>query len=88
MNSQFSPPTFNYLNNQLPYGQSNPPHPNQMPPSYQDPNAWLPMPQRPNHYGKWNPYERGPQQQFSYQSQHQPNFFQQQFQPPYQQQQL
>jgi hypothetical protein len=88
MNSQFSPPTFNYWNNQLPYGQSNASPPNQMLPSYQDPNAWLPMPQQPNHYGQWNPYGRGPQQQLSYPSQHQPNFFQQQFQPPYQQQQL
>jgi hypothetical protein len=88
MNSQFSPPTFNYWNNQLPYGQTNAPPPNQMPPSYQDPNAWLPMPQQQNHYGQWNPYGRGPQQQLSYQSHHQPNFFQQQFQPPYQQQQL
>jgi hypothetical protein len=88
MNSQFSPPTFNYCNNQLPYGQTNAPPPNQFPPSYQDPNAWLHMPQQQNHYGKWNPYRRGPQQQLIYQGQHQPNFFQQQFQPPYQQQQL
>ena len=88
MNSQFSLLAFNYWNNQLPYGQMNSPPPNQMPPSYQDPNAWLPIPQQSNHYGQWNPYGRGPQQQLSYQSQHQPKLFQQQFQPPYQQQQL
>jgi hypothetical protein len=70
MNSQFSPLAFNYWNNQLPYGQSNAPPPNQMPPSYQDPNAWLPMLQQPNHYGQLNPYGRGPQQQLSYPSQH------------------
>jgi hypothetical protein len=81
MNSQFPPLAFNYWNNQLPYGQMNAP-------PYQDANVWLPTSQKQNHYGQWNPYGRGPQQQLSYQSQHQLNFFQQQFQPPYQQQQL
>jgi hypothetical protein len=52
MNSQFSLPSFNYWNNQISYGQSNALPPNQMLTSYQDPNASLPMPQQPNHYGQ------------------------------------
>jgi hypothetical protein len=87
MNSQFSPATLNYWNNQLPYGQMNAPPPNPILPPYQDSNAWLPMPQQQSHHGQWNPYWRGPQQQLSYQN-HQPNLYQQQFQPQYQQQQL
>jgi hypothetical protein len=88
MNSQFSPATLNYWNNQPLYGQTNAPPPHQMSTPYQDPNAWLPMPQQQNHHGQWNPYWRGPQQQLSYQNHHQPNPYQQQFQPQYQQQQL
>jgi hypothetical protein len=90
-NPQFSPATLNYwnnVNNQLQYGQMNAPPPNQMPPPYQDPNAWVPMPQQHNHPGQWNPYWRGPQQQLTYQNPHQQNPYQQQFQPQYQQQQL
>jgi len=52
MDSQFSPTTINYWNNQLPYGQTNAPLPNHMPPSYQDPNAWLPTPQKQSHHGQ------------------------------------
>jgi hypothetical protein len=87
MNSQFSPTTINYWNNQLPYGQMNVPPPNQILPPYQDSNTWLPIPQQQSHHGQWNPYWRGRQQHLSYQS-HQPNLYQQQFQPSYQQQQL
>jgi hypothetical protein len=88
MNSQFSPATLNYWNNQPLYGQTNAPPPHHMSTPYQDPNAWLPMPQQQNHHGQWNPYWRGPQQHLSYQNHHQPNPYQQQFQPQYQQQQL
>lgn len=59
MNSQFSPAAFKYwnnMNNHLQYGQMNAPIPNHMPPPYQDPNAWVPMPQQKNHLGKWNPH--------------------------------
>jgi hypothetical protein len=64
------------MNNQLQYGQMNAPPMNQMPPPYQDPNAWLLIPQQQNHLGQWHPYWRGPQQQPIYQNHHQPNPYQ------------
>jgi hypothetical protein len=43
MNSQFSPATLNYWNNQPLYVYMNAPPPHKMSTPYQDPNAWLPM---------------------------------------------
>jgi hypothetical protein len=65
------------VNNQLQYGQMNTHPPNPMPPPYQDPNAWLPMPRQQNHIGQWNPDWKGPQQKPTYQNPHQQNPYQQ-----------
>jgi hypothetical protein len=66
----------------------NAPPPNHMPHPYQDPNAWVPIPQQQNHLGQWNPYQRGPQQQLTYQKPHQQNPYQQQYQSQYQNKQV